>query len=644
MHRIIRIALLIFTALMLIGFLFLGVGYRLVTRSLPRASGDAVCPGLKASAEIFRDEFGVPYVIAADEADLMFLQGYITARDRFFQMDFNRHLAAGRLSDMLRTSGLRTDSLMRRANLTFKAAKDFTRLPGPVQNVFRSYSDGINAYLDTYRDKPPLEYTLLDRKPLLWRPEESLALLELHAYQRHAGGLLRVWIEMADLESDSAASENIQKILKEDFLHVPAQAQLSCIVSGGKSASGRPLLAASYNDPAVLPDVWYEIHLFGPDRYAGGLSLPGVPMILCGRNRTAAWAAQVRQNWSAHAETKFTHSLGFVKILHGIMRSGGTAAERKPDPVWRLLAADTLGRVYADDVPAGAAADWIASDGARTASSGDALPPTAWRLRRLAALLNADSAWTSQQMRDVLSDSRSLFAQDVMRRALPAIGREADSGSAAGKFIEKLSGWNGEMRPGSAEALVFHTWIAELVRREDMSPLFDHLHVLSDSLILEAVKRESGRERIRRALADAVELLREKWDGDASLWSWGAARTVTFRHRLKGHPLLGMAMNLGPFHTGGSPMTLCASGHPLSEPRRIVWTESARFIADLGDPHRTFSALASGQSGQPVDTHYRDQIALFLSHDMHPNWMDIDRIRRSGWEHLTLNPGGSHDE
>jgi acyl-homoserine lactone acylase PvdQ len=646
-HSLLRIILVFISSLMLIGFIFLSIGYRLVTRSLPETSGAARCEGLRTDVEIFRDDLGIPYVIADNEGDLFFSQGYITAQDRFFQMDLNRHLVRGQLSGLLQVKELQTDTLMRRVDLIGKAGAEYQNLPANIHLIFQRYADGVNAYLDQYEEKLPIEYTLLNRKADPWLPEESLALLYLHAWLRQSEGLLQVLTEMDEKEGDSKSEEKIQKLLKEGLLHLPPLSNLSWIVSGEKSASGKPIMAAVYNEPAVLPNVWYEIQLFSKEFCAGGLSLPGVPMIWTGRNGAVAWASNVRQSWAPIPVAGAESTSDFVRRLCAVMRSTKVMEQPGADSGWFILSADTSGGMDVYPRPAQGRVNgkgWIATDGARVVTDRDSVDHNAWQLRRLADLLNADSAFTPYRMRQIQSDCRSKFAVDVLKHALPILENVRQDNPVAEKILEQWSVWNGEMRPGSSEALVFQTWLSLLLKQRGPDILTDDLPQISYTSFLEGMSRENKEENLKQTFLEAIRMLREKRGDDVSLWSWGAARNVRFMHPLRGNPLLDLVMNLGPFHFGGSAVTLCGAGHSITDPERIEWIQSARIILPLDNVNRTFSALSTGQSGQPVDTHYRDQIALFLSQDVHPNLTDIDRIRRSGWEQLTLNPGGQNDE
>ncbi|NQT26561.1 penicillin acylase family protein [candidate division KSB1 bacterium] len=649
-YRFIRIVLISISTLMLIGFIFLSIGYRLVTRSLPDTSGTMHCEGLQADVQVFRDDLGIPYVLADNEADLFFTQGYITALDRFFQMDLNRHLADGRLAELFLLNGSRTDTLMRSVNLTAKAKADYQSLPTDIQLIFQSYSEGINAFLDQYSERLPLEYTILNKKTDPWQPEESLALLYFHAWMRQPEGLLRSLSKTDRVGNELLSEGYVKKILRDGYLSLPPLSNLSWIVSGKKSASGKPILASVYNESAVQPNIWYEMHLFSPDLRAGGLSLPGVPMILSGQNGAVVWASNVRQMWThlSASNVNTTHlNIGFCRQLLATMRSRTVmnlqkAAGPATDSNWFILSADSSGgmNTYPPVEPRPTSLNgWIATDGARIVMDNTPLAHETWPLRRLADLLNADSTFTPYRMRQLQSDCRSEFAMDVLKHALPILETIQNDNPVVIKAIDQLSSWKGEMKPGSSEALIFQTWISLLFKQDDPDIIFDHLPQITFPTLINQIRMESRQTEIKQSFIDAIELLREKWGDNISHWSWGAARNVKFRHPLRGNPLLDMVMTLGPFHFGGSAMTLLGAGHSLTDLEHINWIQSARIIIPLDDLNRTFSALSTGQSGQPVDTHYRDQIVLFLSNEYHPNLTDINRIHRSGWELLTLNPG-----
>ena len=641
MHRFLRITLVILSAFMLIGFIFLSIGYRLVTRSLPDTSGAMPCAGLRTAVQVYRDDFGIPYVMADNKTDLFFTQGFLTAQDRFFQMDLNRHLISGRVRDLLLITGSKTDSLMQSAGLWAQAEQDYRNLPAEIRQIFQNYSDGVNAYLEMYQDKLPIEYALLVKEPDAWQPEHSLALLYLRAWQRQSNGLLRVLSQWVDTDTDSFHTTG--HLLREGFIHPPPIATMSWIISGKKTKSGKPILAAAFNEPPVLPNVWYEIHLFCPEFKAGGFSLPGVPMVLCGQNGQVAWASSIRQTWEPSHAWHASGTCDYIQALHAVIGSASVTDQPISMSDWILFSADTSGNiaVYPNrlwtETP-----DWIATDGTRMLTDRDSMPLDAWQLRRLSDLLNADSSFTPYEIRQLQSDTRSAFALDIMEQMLPVLDGVRYNHPVATRAIDQLASWDGEMRSGSSEALIFQTWLSLMFEQENSAFLFGQLHPVAYQNFAESMKHENKTDLPRQRFLDTIRLLRQQYGDDMTLWSWGAARQVRFRHPLKGNPLLDMVMTLGPFHYGGSALTILGAAHAIGSPERITWIQSARIVMTLDDLNRTFSALSTGQSGQPVDAHYRDQIANFLSKKGHPNLTDINRIHRSGWELLTLNPGDEH--
>ena len=84
-----------------------------VRKSFPETSGRLMVSGLKGQVEVLRDSYGVPHIYADNPEDLFAAQGYVHAQDRFFEMDFRRHLAAGRLSELFGASQLETDPYVR---------------------------------------------------------------------------------------------------------------------------------------------------------------------------------------------------------------------------------------------------------------------------------------------------------------------------------------------------------------------------------------------------------------------------------------------------------------------------------------------------------------------------------------------------
>src|SRR5213076_2227177 len=138
--------------------------------------------GLKSSVTIRRDERGIPYIEAANDQDLYFAQGYITASDRLWQMDLLRRTVRGELSEIFGQATLSTDKTHRTFGLGSVVDESAKRLPADLKLAMDAYANGVNAYIDSLNDQNlPPEFRILQYKPRHWVPADSLAVGKLLA-------------------------------------------------------------------------------------------------------------------------------------------------------------------------------------------------------------------------------------------------------------------------------------------------------------------------------------------------------------------------------------------------------------------------------------------------------------------------------
>ncbi|WP_019989529.1 penicillin acylase family protein [Rudanella lutea] len=280
------------------------------------------------------DEYGVPHIFAQNDADAYFAQGYVTARDRLWQMEFQTHAAAGRLTEIVGERALELDRFNRRMGMGFGAERAVKMmLEDPTSRaVVEAYTAGINAYIAGLKPANyPIEYKMLGYAPEPWTPIKCAYLLKLMTSTLAMGAddlrmtnILRKYGPdvVADLFPDYPTLESpiIPEGTKWDFkpLPVPAtptdaamQRQLLTLtarsfeaglvqnnpaigsnnwaVGGQKSATGYPILA---NDPHLtlsLPSIWYQVQLVTPTMNVCGVSLPGSPGVIIGFNQKVAW-------------------------------------------------------------------------------------------------------------------------------------------------------------------------------------------------------------------------------------------------------------------------------------------------------------------------------------------------------------------
>ena len=145
--RILSITLIVVTLVAV-----LGVGYvrlLLPRQSFPKIKGELQVAGLEAPVDIYRDQLGVPHIYAENSHDLFFAQGYVHAQDRFWQMDFWRHIGSGRLSEMFGESQLETDKFLRTLGWKRVVEQELQSLDSQSLEILGAYADGVNAYLAT---------------------------------------------------------------------------------------------------------------------------------------------------------------------------------------------------------------------------------------------------------------------------------------------------------------------------------------------------------------------------------------------------------------------------------------------------------------------------------------------------------------
>ncbi|HLS65127.1 MAG TPA: penicillin acylase family protein, partial [Ruania sp.] len=179
-------------AALLVVVLVVGVvtTFTFVRRPLPDTSGDLVLPGLSGAVEVVRDERGIPQIYADDPVDLFMAQGYVNAQDRFFEMDYRRHLTSGRLAELVGNvpSAIDADRAIRTMGWRHVAEQEWDLLDPDTRTYLTAYADGVNAYLaDRSPSETALEYTVLglnveveDIEP--WDPVDSLAWLKAMAW------------------------------------------------------------------------------------------------------------------------------------------------------------------------------------------------------------------------------------------------------------------------------------------------------------------------------------------------------------------------------------------------------------------------------------------------------------------------------
>jgi len=319
-------------------------GVTIVRRPLPKVSGTEVITSVTGDVEVVRDAHGIPQVYADNAADLFRAQGFVQAQDQFFEMDFRRHVTAGRLSELLGEKTVETDMYIRTMGWRRVAASEYDLLAPDTKVYLEAYSDGVNAYLNgRSATELSVEYTVLgltglDYKPERWTPVDSLAWLKAMAWDLRGNmdeeiARTRLSVNHTPAQIDQLYpgypyAENAPIVggsrdgrPATNPRPAPGQAALgaleavqrgvdaipdlmgqgtgigsnSWVVSGEHTVSGKPLLA---NDPhlsASIPGIWYQMGLHCTTITAdcpfdvSGFTFAGMPGVVIGHNRDIAW-------------------------------------------------------------------------------------------------------------------------------------------------------------------------------------------------------------------------------------------------------------------------------------------------------------------------------------------------------------------
>jgi len=245
------------------------------------------------------------------------------------------------------------------------------------------------------------------------------------------------------------------------------------------------------------------------------------------------------------------------------------------------------------------------------------------------------------------------LALQFLQLALPKIASEASHDPFTQETFELLSKWEGNMDPGNSSALITETWMHQLISelyRESMGEntfsLFSKLFMLPYQSLIKwledpPVDSTAVKAILLRNLRNALQEIKGQWGESPSSWNWANAHTLIFQHPLDDYALLRRILDAGPFPVQGSTHTIAGWTHDFRFPFRISSGPGARMLVDLKNPDHSISILSTGQSGQALDVHYRDQLPLFLQNCYHPALWDSVKMTRSGWKKLILKPKDS---
>lgn len=293
---------------------------------------------LKGEVDVYMDDRLVPHIYADHDEDAYFVQGYLHAKYRLWQMDFQTRVAAGRLSEIAGADKLSIDRFFRRLGMVYGAEQTeaYINENNPVmQATVEAYTAGVNAYLKQLApEELPFEYKLMNFEPENWTPQKTYLFLMFMSYDltgRSASADLQLTNTRDYLGYDlfdqlyTNQQDSLDPIIPKGTVYAdpsivpvkPAQADVAYLkkttnidiakvvetpeapdpnngsnnwaVSGTMTKSGRPIVCSDPHLGLNLPSLWYEVQITTPTHSTYGASFPGSPAVIIGFNDSLAW-------------------------------------------------------------------------------------------------------------------------------------------------------------------------------------------------------------------------------------------------------------------------------------------------------------------------------------------------------------------
>jgi penicillin amidase len=710
--------------------------------------------GLQKRVNVSRDSRGIPYIEAANEHDLYFAQGYITASDRLWQMDLLRRTGRGELAEILGQAAVEQDRRHRTFGFGPLADSLVTKLNSPIRASLQAYADGVNAYIKSLTPSAlPLEFRILQYSPTPWLPGDTLVIGKIFAetlsttfpsdLMRSATSSLPADVrrllfpvtsplDVLVFGSDSSTRQKRDQAAAAgaDFFNAyedrdARAASNNWVVSGKRTVTGKPLLA---NDPhlaASAPSIWYLVHLSMPGMRVAGVTTPGLPGVTLGHNDRIAWGAT---NLEADVQDLYIESTEAGTVRHEEIKVRGAASVgiditvtrhgpiivendgRRYSLRWTSLQPDaselppfyainrarnwkefrealrsypgpTQNFIYADVdghigfYGAGRIPIRKTGDGSLpyngTTDEGEWIgyipfddlphvydPPSGvivtanqrdvgldyryhltneWnhpnRARRIFDLIQSKPKLSAEDFRTIQADTYSVagmtFAQEVAKLVpglLPSWDGRVDADSRGALMIAAM---RNAMRSriltgvGGADLARQYTW--------QNDPFIDQIITARPPALLPKEFKDYS-ELIRASHQDAQATLRQRLGENENDWTWGRFAQVRFPHPLATVPGAGQAFTIPPFpQNGGNSL---GPGATVNVGANV----SMRLIADPANWDQTLHGISLGESGDPMNPHWRDQLDDWRAVTPKPFPFSPEAVQKAAVNEVVLVP------
>ncbi|WP_338020395.1 MULTISPECIES: penicillin acylase family protein [Marinovum] len=605
MRRLFNILLYLLLAVFASGLAVSGVVYFLLRASVPDYDEDFRVAGIEGPVDILRDAAAIPHISADSAADAYFALGFVHAQDR--------------LGQLLRA---------RRAVQALLPLDQTIEVDPSTAQALDAYAAGVNAWLGLVseggRGRGSPDLLIADERMIAaWRPVDSLRLAQAFLNDLHPERRQSDLSGLSDLPIPSD-----RPLLPELFVTSPEVGLDAWALSGDRTATGAPILAADIRGPLSLPSEWYLADIQLPTGAAIGATMPGVPFIVVGRSERVAWAFRSVSLKTLKEPVSSTAAKAgsFLMMLDRLARS-----------------ADVNDAMDASMNLAPAGLEILAIDRETLARWPDREVEThlSFRGARLAALDERQPIFSVEGAIAVQRDTVSAAARallPIMAKELWFVGstgalEENRADELRGDILDQLAQWNGDMDRFSPEPLVFWAWARALQKRilQDEFPSATKVWARPNADVLFAVLSDRGgsaiwcdirpstrietcQDQVRAALDDAIGWLVDRYGPDPSAWVWGEAHALNMGWApIRSSGIISDLLSLKAPSSGDS-YTMIATLFTSDDDRPFAPSGGTNFqaVMSFSEEAGSYFIAPAGQSGHPLSRFYENLFLMWM--------------------------------
>ena len=605
MRRLFNILLYLLLAVFASGLAVSGVIYFLLRASVPDYDEDFRVAGIEGPVDILRDAAAIPHISADSAADAYFALGFVHAQDR--------------LGQLLRA---------RRAAQTLLPLDQTIEVEPSTAQALDAYAAGVNAWLGLVseggRGRGSPDLLIADERMIAaWRPVDSLRLAQAFLNDLQPERRQSDLSGLSDLPIPSD-----RPLLPELFVTSPEVSLDAWALSGDRTATGAPILAADIRGPLSLPSEWYLADIQLPTGAAIGATMPGVPFIVVGRSERIAWAFRSVSLKALKEPVSPTAAKAgnFLMMLDRLARS-----------------ADVNDAMDASVNLAPAGLEILAIDRETLARWPDreVETPLSFRGARLAALDERQPIFSVEGAIAVQRDTVSAAARallPIMAKELWFVGstgafEENRADELRGDVLDQLAQWNGDMDRFSPAPLVFWAWARALQKRilQDEFPSATKVWARPNPDVLFAVLSDRGgsaiwcdirpstrietcQDQVRAALDDAIGWLVDRYGPDPSAWVWGEAHALNMGWApIRSSGIISDLLSLEA-PSSGAPDTLIATLFASDDDLPFATSAGTNFqaVMSFSEEAGSYFIAPAGQSGHPLSRFYENLFPMWM--------------------------------